>query len=148
MKTSQKGISLIKEFESFRAKPYLCPARVATVGYGTTVYPSGKRVTMLDPCVTESKASEYLQHDVESFEQTVSVLVKSQINQDQFDALVSFTYNLGGNNLKKSTLLKKINANPSDPSIKFEFLKWNRAGGKVLAGLTRRRIAESNLYFQ
>ena len=148
MKTSQEGLNLIKEFEGFRSKPYLCPARVATIGYGTTVYPNGRRVTTLDPPITEQKAGEYLKNDVATFEASVEKLVTPTLTQNQFDALVSFAYNLGASNLKSSTLLKKVNANPCDPSIRLEFVKWNRAGGKALAGLTKRRTAESNLYFK
>jgi lysozyme len=148
MKTSRLGIDLIREFEGFKSRPYLDAVKLPTIGYGTTIYPNGTRVTMLDPAITEQKATEYLQHDVTSFEISVNRLVTSSLNQSQFDALVSFTYNLGGNNLKKSTLLKKVNVNPDDPSIRAEFLKWNKAGGKKLNGLTRRRAAESDLYFK
>jgi lysozyme len=78
----------------------------------------------------------------------VSRYVKSKINSNQFSALVSFAFNLGVGNLAKSTLLKLVNKNPSDPAINLEFMKWNKANGKVLAGLTRRRQAESELYFK
>ena len=148
MKTGIYGLSLIKQFESLKHKPYLCPAKVPTIGYGTTIYPSGKKVSLTDKAITESEAEQYLKHDIESFEKSVLALVKQTISQNQFDALVSFTYNLGADNLKKSTLLKKININPNDESIKAEFIKWNKAGGVVLYGLTRRRIAESELYFK
>lgn len=148
MNISREGLSLIKAFESFRSKPYLCPAKVATIGYGTTIYPNGRRVSLLDAPITEQKASEYLEYDVASVEKAVQRVVTSDLTQSQFDALVSFTYNLGGKNLKKSTLLKKININPDDESIRYEFLRWNRAGGKILPGLTRRRTAEANLYFK
>jgi lysozyme len=81
------------------------------------------------------------------FEQYVDSFCIDTITQNQFDALVSFCYNVGPSNLKSSTLLKKVNLNPNDPTIKNEFLKWNRGGGKVLDGLTRRRQAEADLYF-
>lgn len=148
MHTSKNGLDLIKRFESFRPKPYLCPASVATIGYGSTVYPSGRKVTLQDEEITESEACVYLGYDVAKFERAVSSCVKVPINQNQFDALVSFTYNLGGAALAKSTLLKKINANPSDPLIRNEFGKWIRAGGIILKGLVARRLAEATLYFK
>jgi lysozyme len=83
-----------------------------------------------------------------SFEQYVDSYCRDDINQNQFDALVSFAYNLGPGNLKSSTLLKKVNANPEDESIRLEFMKWVKAGGKTLKGLVRRREAEANLYFK
>lgn len=142
-----RGIDLIKSFEGFYAKPYMCPAYVPTIGYGTTRYPSGSKVTMKDVPITQQKAVKYLMNDLKSFERYVDSYCRDDINQNQFDALASFCYNLGPNNLKSSTLLKKVNLNPSDPSISNEFLKWNKAGGRALKGLTRRRVAESNLYF-
>ena len=148
MHTSKNGIEIIKRFESFRSKPYLCPAGVPTIGYGTTVYPSGKKVTILDPEITESEANVYLSYDLVKFEKSVSAYVTKNINQNQFDALVSFTYNLGSDALRKSTLLKKINKNPSDASIRTEFGKWVKARGVTLKGLISRRLAESNLYFK
>jgi len=145
--TGKKGIDLIKSFEGFYAKPYICPASVPTIGYGTTRYPNGNKVTLKDTSITEEKGVEYLMDDLKIFEKYVDAYCRDDINQNQFDALVSFCYNLGPNNLKSSTLLKKVNLNPSDPSISNEFLKWNKGGGKVLKGLTKRRQAESNLYF-
>ena len=146
MKTSSTGLGLIMYFEGFRDKAYLCPAKVWTVGYGTTVYPDGSKVKEGDTC-TEKEATSYLTNDVKKFEKSVNSLVKSHITQNQFDALVSFTYNLGATNLKKSTLLKKINENPLEPSIRNEFMKWVNAGGKKLEGLVRRRKSEAELYF-
>ena len=146
-KTGEKGITLIKQFEGFSAKPYLCPAGIPTIGYGATFYPNGKKVTMSDPAVSEQQAVDLLKNMLVSFEQYVDSFCRDDINQNQFDALVSFCYNLGPNNLKTSTLIKKVNSNPLDTTIRAEFLKWNKAGGKVLAGLTKRRIAEADLYF-
>ena len=82
-----------------------------------------------------------------SYERSVDSYCVDTINQNQFDALCSFAYNCGVGNLKSSTLLKKVNKNPNDPTIKDEFLKWNKGGGKVLTGLTKRRIEEAQLYF-
>lgn len=148
MKTSAKGLALIKKYEGFKAKPYLDPVGIPTIGYGVIKYPNGKRVTMKDPAMTEKQASEMLAQLLEqTYEKDVNRLVKVALNQNQFDALVSFTYNLGGTNLGNSTLLRKININPCDPTIKAEFPRWNKAGGRVLAGLTRRRKEEADLYF-
>jgi lysozyme len=89
-----------------------------------------------------------LHEELNKFGKQVDSFTRDDLTQSQFDALTSFCYNLGGGNLKSSTLLKKVNLNPNDPTIKAEFLKWNKAGGKVLAGLTRRREAEATLYFK
>ena len=146
-KTSDKGIELIKRFEGLSLKPYLCPANVPTIGYGNTFYKNGKKVTLNDKPITEQKAVEMLRQSLEKFEQYVDSYTTDSITQNQFDALVSFCYNLGPANLKSSTLLKKVNANQNDPTIKDEFLKWTKAGGRKLAGLVKRREAEAALYF-
>ena len=138
---------MIKSFEGFVGKPYKCPAGIPTIGYGATFYPDGKKVTMTDAVLTEEKATELLSHMLISFEKYVDSYCVDTITQNQFDALVSFAYNLGPANLKASTLLKKVNANPADESIRLEFMKWVKAGGKTLKGLVRRREAEANLYF-
>lgn len=148
MRTSKAGIDLIKKFEGFRARPYLCPAGIPTIGWGNTTYPNGQKVKLSDPPITEAFANELLSDILLKFERGVIGLVKSKINQNQFDALVSFAFNSGLGNLTRSTLLKKVNVNPIDPTIRSEFLRWNKSGGKVLAGLTRRREAEANLYFK
>jgi lysozyme len=146
-KISQGGIDLIKKFEGLKLKPYLCSAGVPTIGYGNTFYENGKKVTLKDPQITEKRAEELLAYLLVSFEKYVDSYCRDDINQNQFDALVSFAYNLGPNSLKASTLLKKVNINPSDPTIKLEFLKWTKAGGRVLKGLVLRREAEASLYF-
>jgi lysozyme len=147
-KTGKAGIEMIKTFEGFRSAPYKCSAGVPTIGYGATFYPGGKKVTMTDPSITEEKAVELLANMLVSFEKYVDSYCRDDINQNQFDALVSFAYNLGPANLKSSTLLKKVNANPQDETITAEFMKWVKAGGKTLKGLIRRREAESQLYFK
>jgi lysozyme len=146
-KTSSKGIELIKSFEGFFSKPYLCPANVVTIGYGTTRYPNGKKVTLNDSPITEAVAIEYLKDSLIKFERDVDAFCRDDINQNQFDAIVSFCYNVGSSALKSSTLLKKLNVNPNDPNLVQEFAKWNKGGGKILKGLVRRRKAEANLYF-
>jgi lysozyme len=146
-KIGTKGLDLIKSFEGLKLKPYLCPAKVPTVGYGSTFYENDKKVKLTDPSITEQRASELLLDSLKGFERYVDSYCRDDINQNQFDALVSFCYNLGPANLKSSTLLKKANVNPNDPTIAQEFLRWNKAGGRALKGLTKRRQAESNLYF-
>jgi lysozyme len=147
-KSSSNLIELIKRFEGFSSKPYLCPAKVPTIGYGSTRYADGKKVTLKDTPISEAKGLELLNDTLKQYELAVDAFCVDTINQNQFDALVDFAYNLGTGNLKSSTLLKKVNADPKDHKISEEFLKWNRAGGKVLKGLTARRVAEAELYFK
>lgn len=149
MRTSKKGLELIKKYEGWKPAPYLDPIGIPTIGYGFTYYlPSRKKVTMQDPALTLEEGEKMLIEVLKGYEGDVKRMVKTKLNQNQFDALVSFTYNLGGANLARSTLLRKINANPLDPSIRQEFAKWRLAGGKVFAGLERRRKEEAELYFK
>jgi len=148
MQVSRKGLELIKKHEGLRLKPYLCPADVPTIGYGNTFYENSRAVTLDDPNITEERADELLKFVLEQFEFGVNKYVKKDINQSQFDALVSFSYNLGLGSLKSSTLLKRVNYNPCDRDIEYQFSRWNKAGGKVLPGLSKRRKEESDLYFQ
>jgi lysozyme len=120
---------------------------VPTIGYGTTRYPNGKKVTLQDAAITVEQAKDIMKHDVRQFELAVDAMAVDTINQNQFNALVSFAYNVGANALRTSTLLKIVNSNPNDPFIRNEFLKWVKAGGVTVTGLIRRREAESNLYF-
>ncbi len=146
MIVSKNGLDLIKEFESFKSKPYLCPSQKATIGFGSTYYPDGKKVTLQDKEITEEKAFEILEYIAnKDFGSNINKVVKVKLNQNQFDALVSFTYNLGNGNLQQSTLLKKVNNNDFI-GASLEFEKWNKAGGKVLSGLTKRRTAEKELF--
>jgi lysozyme len=146
MKINNQGLNLIKKFEGFEATAYKCPAGIHTIGYGATFYADGKRVSMGDK-ISEGQASQLLLALLVDFEKRVDSITTDLVNENQFSALVSFAYNCGCENLRKSTLLKKVNANPNDPSIALEFAKWNKGGGKVLKGLTVRRKAESDLYF-
>jgi len=146
-KISNLGLELIKKYEGFKAKAYLCPAKVITIGYGSTYYEDGTKVKLTDSPITQERATELLMALLVPFERAVDSYCVDTINQNQFDALCSFVYNCGSNALKTSTLLKKVNKNPNDPTIKDEFLKWNKGGGKVLSGLTKRRIEEAQLYF-
>lgn len=125
---------------------YKCPAGVWTIGIGTTVYPNGQKVKAGD-VATKEQAYEYLLYDLKTAEVLVDSFTTDKINQHQFDALVSFAYNVGTGALKGSTLLKKVNVNPVDPTIRAEFNKWVNGGGKVLPGLIKRRAAEADLYF-
>jgi len=147
MQISQKGLDLIKRFEGFRAKPYLCPAGVPTIGYGSTYYENGVKVKLTDRSISEEWAEELLRRNMVHYERGVDAMTKDHVNQNQFDALVSFAYNVGLVNYKNSTLLKRINANPNDPDIEKQFMRWVRAGGKVIKGLITRRQAEATLYF-
>lgn len=147
MKLNDKGYELIKRFEGFSDRPYNCPASIPTIGYGNTYYPNGVKVKLTDKKITKEYASEMLQFVADEFAEDVLKVVKSKITVNQLNALTSFAYNVGVGNFNKSTLLKLVNINPNDANIAKEFLKWNKAGGKVLNGLTNRRIAESALYF-
>lgn len=146
MKLSEDGLKFHKRWEGFESEPYLDIAGVPTIGYGSTFYPEGTKVAMSDQPISEERATEIMQSVLLKFENGVTALVKKRLNQHQFDALVSFAYNLGLGNLKRSTLLKRINANPKDPMIPNEFTKWVRAGGKPVLGLARRRLQEAYLY--
>ena len=125
---------------------YICPAGVPTIGFGSTFYPDGRRVKLGDK-ITLQEAESILLHDIKRFQKEVSSSVKIEITNNQLSALISFTYNVGASAFRKSTLLRKVNANPTDITIHNEFMRWTRAGGKVLPGLVKRRAEESKLYF-
>jgi lysozyme len=146
-KCGQSGLDLIKHFEGFQGKPYRCPAGVPTIGYGATYYPGGRKVTLTDPAITEQQATELLLNVLGSYEQGVDSFCRDDISQNQFDALTSFSYNLGLGSLKSSTLLKKVNNDPNDTAIRAEFMKWTHSAGQVLPGLVTRRGKEADLYF-
>ena len=146
MKISENGLKLIKKFEGLSLKPYLCSAGIPTIGFGNTFYENMKKVTLQDETITEERADSLFNFLVTTnFVNVVNRLVIVDINQNQFDALVSFVYNLGSGNFEKSTLLKKVNQEDFI-GASLEFEKWNRAGGKVLNGLTKRRLAEKELF--
>lgn len=144
--TSAQGLAIIKKHEGLRLSSYLCPAGVPTIGYGNTRYPDGRKVILGEKLSSEKEATQLLLASLQSFEAAVNRHLPN-LNQCQFDALVSFTYNVGTGAFIKSTLLKKAKVNPADPSILDEFQKWVRGGGKVLPGLVTRRREEANLYF-
>ena len=148
MKISQTGIDLIKGFEGLKLTAYKCSAGVPTIGYGSTFYTDFKAVKMGDKLKNIQEAEELLKVTLIEFEKNVSALFYNVIlNQNQFDALVSFAFNLGTGALAGSTLFRKVKINPKDKTIALEFAKWVNAGGKKLPGLIRRRKAESDLYF-
>jgi lysozyme len=143
MQVSDNGVDLIKYFEGFQATAYLCPANVPTIGYGHT-----KSVTRADvgvKFVTEATASEMLTDDLAEFAEQVEAAVTVPLNQDQFDALCSFTYNLGAQSLNASTLLSRLNAGAYD-AVPDQLVRWIHGGGKVLQGLVNRRTAEAKLW--
>jgi lysozyme len=145
--TSAAGLALIKRYEGLKLKAYLCPASVVTIGYGSTRYPDGRRVMLTDKLTNEAEATQLLLSTLNQYETVVNKNLPN-INQCQFDSLVSLCYNIGGASLAKSTLVRKAKVSPNDPSILDEFMRWNKAGGKVLAGLTTRRAEEAKLYFK
>ena len=138
LKTSQEGISLIKSFEGCELTAYRCSADVPTIGYGHTV-----GVSDGDTC-TQEEAETMLAEDLVEFEDYVKNYVESELQQNEFDALVAWTYNLGPANLKESTMLKELNSGNFE-EVPRQMKRWNRAGGEVLDGLIRRREAESRL---
>ena len=140
MQISIEGLSLIKKFEGMETEAYKCAAGVWTIGYGHT-----KDVERGDVW-TEAQADDALKHELIEFEGYINDLVECSLTQNQFDALVSWVYNLGPANLQASTLLKRLNAEDYE-DVPSQLKRWNKAGGKVLEGLIRRREAEAKLYF-
>ena len=141
MRTSQKGIDLIKEFEGYSERVYLCPGGVYTIGYGHT-----KGVQVGDTC-TREKAEEYLKDDLRDTEEADLDLVDVPLTQNQFDALVSLVYNIGSGNFYDSTIRKVINYKVSDiDEYRRAWMMWVKAQGRVLKGLVRRREAEFKLF--
>ena len=139
MKISQKGIDLIKKFEGCTLQAYLCPAGVWTIGVGHT---KGVKKGM---AITQQQAETFLKDDIKPIE---TLLNGMGINytQGQFDALVSWIFNLGQGNFKSSTMYKYIVARKSDLEITDQMVKWHNAGGKPLLGLKKRRCAEANMF--
>jgi lysozyme len=146
MKTNQKGIELLKEFEGFRANSYLCPANVWTIGYGHTSA-AGEPKVYSGQKITKKQAEEILKQDLEKFEFVVESSVQVPLTENQFSALVSFVYNIGSSAFKSSTLLRKLNAKDYLGAAD-EFKRWNKGGGRVLQGLVRRREAERELFLE
>ena len=139
MKISAEGLSLIKKFEGCEREAYLCPANVWTIAYGRT-----KDVKEGDTC-TQEEAEEWLAEEMEEYEGYINDKVTVDLEQNQFDALVSWVYNLGPTNLSSSTMLKVLNDEKYN-EVPNQIRRWNKAGGNVLDGLTRRREAEALLF--
>jgi len=146
MQISNKGLELIKEFEEFRSKAYLCPAKIPTIGYGCTFYANGKKVSLKDKGLSKEEAIKLLIVVIDR-EFDINPLIKVNITQNQFDALTSFAYNVGIGNFINSTLLKKVNEKDFK-GASAEFPKWIRANGKVLKGLVNRRAKERELFLR
>jgi lysozyme len=148
MTITDNAIELIKRFEGLSLTAYADPGTGGepyTIGWGNTYFEDGKKVQP-GQRISRLQADNLLKWAVDRFAKELDPLVN--VNQNQFDALTSFVYNVGIGAFKKSTLRKLINANPNDPQIKIEWMKWRKAGGKVLKGLTNRRSAELELYFK
>ena len=139
MKTGEEGVALIKHFEGCRLEAYLCPAGVWTIGYGHTGNVSEGDV------IDQEAAEAYLIEDLEEFEGYVNNMVEVALKQNEFDAIVAWVFNLGPGNLKESTLLNRLNYGPIS-DVPFQIQRWNKAGGKVLEGLVKRRAAEAALW--
>lgn len=160
MKASQGIKDFVKNKEGFSSKPYYCPAGVPTIGYGSTLYPNGKKVTMKDSVVSPEEADKIFDWHFSMFEKDVNSLLPANFdipaNQSKFDALCSFAYNVGSDidaddipeGLGDSTLLKMVIKDANNPAIRQEFMKWNKANKKVSNGLTKRRGQEADWYFK
>ena len=142
---SPNGINFLIKEEGIILKPYRDSVGIPTIGIGCTYYENGQKVKMTDPPITRDRAIGLFKNVLAAYEIAVWSNTRDDINQNQFDALVSICYNIGVNGLKGSTLLKRVNANPNDPSINEAFKMWKNAGDKPI--LLNRRIREANLYF-
>lgn len=146
---SSNCVNLVKLFEGFSRTAYVDPgtgAEPITIGYGSTRYANGDKVK-LGEIVTLQEAERLLTNDLERRYNAIKGWLPDTINQNQIDAVVSFAYNCGVGAFEKSTMRKKIWSNPNDSTIHNEFLKWTKAGGRIMAGLIKRRQAESKLYY-
>lgn len=141
----KEGVNLVATFEGFSSKPYLCPAGVWTIGFGTTRFPDGFRVTQHEPECTREQAEEWLHHELEKAERAVIRYTDVFLNDYQLAALASFVYNLGSGAFRASTLRRRINS-VDWHDVPYQMSRWNKAGGRVLNGLVRRRAAEVDLW--
>jgi lysozyme len=145
MKTGVRGLALIKEFEGCKLKAYQCPAGVWTIGIGSTHYGDGTPVTKNRTLPNEGAAMALLAATIGQYEKAVNAM-GVELTQNEFDALVCLCYNIGAGNFFKSTLVKMLKAGDDKAEIAQQFLRWDKSGGKPLAGLTRRRNAEAELF--
>lgn len=141
---SKNGINFISKEEGVRLKPYKCSAGIPTIGIGSTYYEDGTKVKMTDPAITEERAKQLFKNVVKHYEMCVYTSTRDNINQNQFDSLVSIAFNIGTHAFKKSTLLKRVNNNHDNNNIEAAFLMWKNAGGKPV--LLNRRKREFELY--
>jgi len=147
MKVNEEGYALIKHFEGCRLKSYRCPAGVFTIGFGNTFYENGDKVKEGD-VITQQRADELAKFIIDQFAVSIAPFILQPLNDNQFSACVSLAYNIGTGGFKRSSVFKKLNINPNDATIADSFRLWNKGGGKVLAGLVKRREAEIALYFK
>ena len=148
MKISNSGLDLIKQFEGLSLKPYLDAVNIPTIGFGSTYYEDGTKVTLKDKPITGERATELLEFIAnKTFSENINKVVKVPLNQNQFDALVSFSYNMGNKNFNWSTLLKKLNLYDYGGASS-EFGRWSQANGKILNGLVLRRQKERELFLK
>lgn len=138
--------ALIRKYEGCKLKAYKCSAGKNTIGFGATFYEDGSAVQIGDT-ITQERADKLFVILLDQFAAQLRPLITATVNDNQFGALLSFAYNAGIGAFSKSTLRKVVNANPNNQVIRLEFMKWTKAGGKVLLGLQRRRAAEADLYF-
>ena len=144
----KEGIALIKEFEGCKLNAYKCPAGVWTIGIGSTRYANGSKVKEGDKLRDEAQADELLKATLATFTHTVNTAIHPPMTQNEFDALVCLCYNIGTTGFATSTLVKLFNAGVTKEEISRQFLRWHRAGGLSIAGLTRRRAAEAKLFLK
>jgi len=145
-KSLKLAAKIIKKWEGFMPEAYLCPGGVPTIGFGSTRYENGDKVSMDDCDIDRKRGEEILLHYIKEVAGQVRSVLKHNLTDNQEAALISFTYNLGIGNLKRSTLLLLINGGPMNQNIPREIKRWNKADGKVLAGLTARREEEADLW--
>ena len=144
---SANGIKLMLNFEDLIYKPYKDPNGMIAIGYGNTYYEDGIQVTKKDPAITFDRAIELFRFTLKYYEKYINTACRKDINQNQFDALVSICYDMGINSFRYSKLMPRVNKNPNDPEIDKEFMKWNKLNNYVVARQTYRRQLEKQLYF-
>jgi lysozyme len=143
---STAGVNLIISFEGLKLQPYLDSVGIPTIGYGTIQYPDGTKVSLNDPEITQDQATQYLQYQMNLKASAVESAVTVSLNDNEYAALVCFAYNVGVGAFQGSTLLKMLNAGQDRTAVADQLLRWDKAGGKEIPGLTRRRQAERSLF--
>jgi lysozyme len=146
MKPSKQCFELIKKYEGYSGIAYLCPAKVPTIGWGSTMYDNGEPVKIGD-VISKARAEDLLNYEVRHFADKINRL-ELGLNQNQFDSIVSLVYNIGIGAFRKSTILRLISQNPNSLDIAVQFGRWIYGGGKMLPGLVKRRADEMELYYK